>query len=43
VELQRWLNTFPGIFSKVDGVPGGRKVNAYRQVTGSNLPGDPRR
>ena len=41
-ELQRWLNTFPGVFVKVDGVPGNRTSEAYRQVTGSYLPGDPR-
>jgi hypothetical protein len=41
-DLQRWLNTFPGIFVKVDGVPGDRTSDAYRQVTGSFLPGDPR-
>ncbi|MBC3808803.1 hypothetical protein H8K52_15785 [Undibacterium seohonense] len=41
-ELQKWLNTFPGIFVKVDGVPGGRTSEAYRRVTGSYLPGDPR-
>jgi len=41
-ELQRWLNTFPGIFVKVDGVPGNRTSEAYKKVTGSYLPGDPR-
>jgi lysozyme family protein len=40
--LQRWLNTFPGIFVKVDGIAGERTSNAYRRVTGSYLPGDPR-
>jgi hypothetical protein len=40
--LQRWLNTFPGVFVKVDGVPGPRTSEAYRKVTGSYLPGDPR-
>jgi lysozyme family protein len=42
-DLQRWLNTFPGIFVKVDGVPGNRTSDAYKKVTGSYLPGDPRR
>jgi lysozyme family protein len=42
-DLQRWLNTFPGIFVKVDGAPGQRTSDAYRKVTGSFLPGDPRR
>lgn len=42
VELQRWLNTFPGIFVKVDGVTGDRTSDAFRKVTGSYLPGDPR-
>lgn len=41
-QLQRWLNTFPGIFVKVDGVPGERTSDAYRKVTGCYLPGDPR-
>ena len=40
--LQSWLNTFPGIFVKVDGWPGERTSNAYRMVTGMYLPGDPR-
>ena len=39
--LQRWLNSFDGIFVKVDGVPGDRTSGAYR-VTGNYLPGDPR-
>ena len=41
-DLQRWLNTFPGIFVKVDGAPGQRTSDAYRRVTGHLLPGDPR-
>ncbi|MEN6622482.1 MAG: hypothetical protein ABFD50_13130 [Smithella sp.] len=41
-ELQRWLNTFPGIFVKVDGVPGDKTSEAFKKVTGSYLPGDPR-
>lgn len=40
--LQRWLNTFPGIFVKVDGIPGKRTSDAFRKVTGGYLPGDPR-
>lgn len=40
--LQTWLNTFPGIFVKVDGAPGEKTSNAYRSVTGNYLPGDPR-
>lgn len=40
--LQRWLNTFAGIFLRVDGVPGDRTSDAYRRVTGHFLPGDPR-
>lgn len=40
--LQRWLNTFPGIFVKVDGSPGNRTSEAYYKVTGQYLPGDPR-
>lgn len=41
-DLQRWLNTFPGIFVKVDGAPGKRTSDAYLKVTGTFLPGDPR-
>lgn len=40
--LQRWLNTFPGVFVKVDGVAGQKTSDAYRSVTGVYLPGDPR-
>jgi lysozyme family protein len=40
--LQRWLNTFPGIFLRVDGIPGDSTSAAYRRVTGVYLPGDPR-
>jgi len=41
-ELQNWLNTFPGIFVKPDGIPGFMTSDAYKKVTGSFLPGDPR-
>ncbi|GAB6904415.1 conserved hypothetical protein [Desulfosarcina cetonica] len=41
-DLQRWLNTFPGIFVKEDGIPGERTSEAYRKITGAYLPGDPR-
>lgn len=41
-DLQKWLNTFPGIFVKIDGIPGDRTSGAYKKVTGSYLPGDPR-
>ena len=40
--LQRTLNTFPGIFVKVDGVPGTRTSEAFKKVTGHFLIGDPR-
>lgn len=40
--LQRWLNTFPGIFLRVDGIAGPRTSAAFRRVTGRYLPGDPR-
>ena len=40
--LQRWLNTFPGIFTKIDGVPGKGTSDAFHAVTGRFLPGDPR-
>ncbi|HKY91997.1 MAG TPA: hypothetical protein VJM11_13195 [Nevskiaceae bacterium] len=42
IQLQRWLNTFPGVFVKVDGVPFKRTSDAYLAVTGKRLPGDPR-
>ena len=38
--LQTWLNTFPNVFLKVDGVPGDRTSDAYASVTGHRLPGD---
>ena len=41
-ELQAWLNTYPGIFVRVDGWPGNRTSDAYQRVTGHLLPGDPR-
>ena len=41
-DLQNWLNTFPGIFVKPDGIPGFMTSDAYKKVTGSFLPGDPR-
>ncbi len=40
--LQHWLNTFSGVYLKVDGWPGTRTSNAFKVVTGSYLPGDPR-
>jgi lysozyme family protein len=41
-DLQSWLNTYPGIFLKADGVPGSKTSDAYKKVTGYYLPGDPR-
>jgi hypothetical protein len=41
-ELQRWLNTFPGVFVKEDGIPGDLTSEAYQRVTGKYLPGDAR-
>ena len=41
-ELQRMLNAFPGIFVKVDGVPGEKTSDAFKKVTGNFLFGDPR-
>lgn len=41
-ELQRALNNFPGIFVKVDGVPGSKTSDAFKKVTGHFLVGDPR-
>jgi lysozyme family protein len=40
-ELQRWLNTHPGVFVLVDGAPGRRTSDAFHAVTGAFLPGDP--
>ncbi|MDJ0783518.1 MAG: hypothetical protein QNJ22_16195, partial [Desulfosarcinaceae bacterium] len=42
IDLQNWLNTFPGIFVKVDGYPGERTSDGYKRVTGAYLPDDPR-
>jgi lysozyme family protein len=39
--LQRALNLQPGIFLRVDGVPGRRTSDALRKVTGHFLSGDP--
>jgi len=41
-DLQTWLNTFPGIFLKVDGFPSDKTSEAFRKVTGIYLPNDPR-
>jgi lysozyme family protein len=40
--LQRTLNGFPGIFVKIDGIPGPRTSDAFKKVTGHYLLGDPR-
>lgn len=40
--LQRWLNSIPGIFVKVDGAPGKMTSDAFKKVFGTYLPGDPR-
>ncbi len=41
-ELQIFLNKFPDIFVKVDGVPGEKTSDAVKQVFGFYLEGDPR-
>jgi lysozyme family protein len=41
-DLQKILNTFPGIFLKVDGIAGDRTSDAFKKVTGRFLFGDPR-
>jgi lysozyme family protein len=41
-DLQRLLNTMPGIFVKVDGVAGEKTSDAFKKVTGHFLAGDPR-
>ncbi|MBL8258887.1 MAG: hypothetical protein JNM60_03620 [Candidatus Competibacteraceae bacterium] len=40
--LQRFLNTLPGIFVKVDGVAGPRTSEAFHKLCGRYLLGDPR-
>lgn len=40
--LQHWLNTFPGIYLKVDGWAGQRTSSAFKAVTGKYLVGDAR-
>lgn len=40
--LQQWLNSFPGIFLRIDGIAGERTSDAFRKVTGRFLDGDPR-
>jgi lysozyme family protein len=42
VELQRFLNQFPTIYLKEDGIPGEKTSNAFKQLTGHYLKGDPR-
>jgi len=42
VELQQFLNQFPGIFLREDGKLGPRSSDAYRRVFGHYLVGDPR-
>lgn len=42
VELQQFLNRFPGIFLREDGRLGERTSEAYRHVFGHYLEGDPR-
>ncbi|MDG4595230.1 MAG: hypothetical protein P9F75_05990 [Candidatus Contendobacter sp.] len=40
--LQRFLNTMPGIYLKVDGLAGPRTSSAFHRLTGLYLLGDPR-
>lgn len=42
LELQQFLNRFPGIFLREDGKLGERSSDAYKQVFGHYLQGDPR-
>ena len=42
IELQQFLNRFPGIFLREDGKLGPNSSAAYRQVFGHYLAGDPR-
>jgi lysozyme family protein len=41
-QLQVFLNRFPGIYVKVDGKAGEHTSDAFRQLTGHYLQGDPR-
>ncbi len=41
-DLQKWLNTFPGIDIEVDGYPGEETSDAFKKVTGNYLYNDPR-
>ena len=41
-DLQEFLNTFPGVFLKVDGKPGEKTSDAFKLLTGQFLDGDPR-
>jgi hypothetical protein len=41
-DLQRLLNMFPGISLKVDGAAGPNTSDAFKEITGEYLPGDPR-
>ena len=41
-DLQRFLNTFPGVELVEDGKLGARSSDAFRRVTGYRLAGDPR-
>ena len=41
-DLQRFLNTFPGVTLRVDGWPGAKTSDAVKQVFGFRLSGDPR-
>ena len=41
-DLQRFLNTFPGVSLRIDGWPGEKTSDAVEQVFGFRLSGDPR-
>ncbi len=41
-DLQRFLNTFPGISLRVDGKLGDRTSDAFKSIFGHHLDGDPR-
>ncbi len=41
-DLQRLLSLYPGVFLKIDGAAGTHTSDAFKQVTGKYLPGDPR-
>jgi lysozyme family protein len=42
LELQKFLNQFPAIYLREDGIPGEKTSDAFKHLTGYHLKGDPR-